>query len=150
MTALGTEMEDVSSYNICSVTAEEAEILNKKIDAFNAKQVGFHGNIEEFKNYVIKDRGNIVAGISICIYFNECMFICVLFVDQQYRHKGLGSKLLAHAEQYAKSVGITLSHLDSFDFQAKDFYLKHGYEIFGILEDCPKGHKRFYLKKRLV
>ena len=30
------------------------------------------------------------------------------------------------------------------------FYLKHGYEIFGILEDCPKGHKRYYLKKSLV
>ncbi|PPE03578.1 hypothetical protein HCUR_00960 [Holospora curviuscula] len=25
----------------------------------------------------------------------------------------------------------------TFDFQVKDFYLKQGYEIFGVLEDCP-------------
>jgi len=143
-------MEDVSSYNIDSVTAEEAEILNNKIDEFNAKQLSFYGNVEEFKNYVIKDQKNIVAGIRICLYLNECMFISVLFVDQQYRNKGLGSKLLAHAEQHARSVGIKLSHLDTFDFQAKDFYLKHGYEIFGVLNNCPEGHSRYYLKKIFI
>ena len=48
-----------------------------------------------------------------------------------------------------KKLGATLAHLDTFDFQAKDFYLKHGYEVFGILDDCPKGHKRYYMKKVL-
>lgn len=32
--------------------------------------------------------------------------------------------------------------------QAKDFYMKHGYELFGTLEDCPEGHCRYYLKKK--
>ena len=27
--------------------------------------------------------------------------------------------------------------------------IKKGYEIFGILEDCPENHCRYYLKKRL-
>lgn len=44
---------------------------------------------------------------------------------------------------------IRLIHLDTFDFQAKDFYLKHGDEIFGVLEDCSKGYKRYYMKKVL-
>jgi hypothetical protein len=38
-------------------------------------------------------------------------------------------------------------HLDTFDFQAKDFYVKHGYEVFGVLEDCPEGHVRYFMKK---
>ena len=46
-------------------------------------------------------------------------------------------------------MGCTLSHLDTFDFQAKDFYLTKGYEIFGELENCPPGHKRIFLKKYL-
>ena len=46
-------------------------------------------------------------------------------------------------------MGAYLSHLDTFDFQAKDFYLKHGYEIFGTLENCPPNHNRYYLKKAL-
>jgi hypothetical protein len=49
----------------------------------------------------------------------------------------------------AEFVDNSLAHLDTFDFQAKDFYLKYGYEIFGILDDCLKGLKRYYLKKAL-
>jgi hypothetical protein len=50
----------------------------------------------------------------------------------------------------AKLIGATLAHnTDTFDFQAKDFYLKQGYEIFGVLKDCPSGHKRYYMKKIL-
>lgn len=45
--------------------------------------------------------------------------------------------------------GCNLVHLDTFDFQAKDFYLKHGYEVFGVLDDCPMEHKRYYMKKNI-
>ncbi|WP_202127900.1 hypothetical protein [Clostridium sp. C2-6-12] len=50
---------------------------------------------------------------------------------------------------FEKSVfnHINLLHLDTFDFQAKDFYLKHGYEVFGVLDDCPMEHKRYYMKR---
>jgi hypothetical protein len=61
----------------------------------------------------------------------------------------LGTILLNKVEEKAKQLGATLSHLDTFDFQAKDFYLKHGYEVFGVLDDCPKDHKRYYMKKVL-
>lgn len=39
--------------------------------------------------------------------------------------------------------------LDTFDFQACEFYEKHGYTAFGVLEDCPTGHCRFYMEKKL-
>jgi len=67
----------------------------------------------------------------------------------EYRGQDLGSQLLNKIELEAKAIGTTLVHLDTFDFQAKDFYLKAGYEIFGVLDDCPKGHQRYYLKKKL-
>jgi GNAT superfamily N-acetyltransferase len=137
------------SYDLYSATPEEAEILNEKMDLYITKQLSFQGKVEELRNYVIKDKENIIAGIRICFYLNECMFISVLYVEEQYRGKGLGVRLLKHVEEQAKSIGITLVHLDTFDFQAKDFYLKQGYEIFGVLNDCPKGHRRYYLKKML-
>lgn len=71
----------------------------------------------------------------------------VLFVDEKHRKQGLGHILLEAMEEEAKSLDIKLIHLDTFDFQAKDFYLKHGYEVFGVLDDCPQGHKRYYMKK---
>lgn len=77
----------------------------------------------------------------------ECLYISVLFVDEKHRKQGLGHILLEAMEQEAKSLDIKLIHLNTFDFQAKDFYLKHGYEVFGVLDDCPQGHKRYYMKK---
>jgi hypothetical protein len=57
--------------------------------------------------------------------------------------------LLAKVEKVAKECCVHLPHLDTFDFEAKDFYIKHGYDVFGVLEDWPLGHKRYYMKKVL-
>jgi hypothetical protein len=41
------------------------------------------------------------------------------------------------------------AYLDTFSFQAPDFYKKLGYEVFGELQDFPHGHQRYFMKKRL-
>jgi len=76
------------------------------------------------------------------------LFVDVVFVDDNHRSKGLGSSLLQKVETEAKAMVATVSNLNSFDFQAKDFYFKQGYEIFGVL-DNPKGHTLYFLKKNL-
>ncbi len=136
-------------YEISIATIAEAETLHDKIDAFNGKQISFNGKVEVLKDYVIKDNDSIIAGLRSCLYFSECLVVNILFVDEKYRHKGLGSQLLKKVEIEAKALGAKLAHLDTFEFQAKDFYLKHGYEIFGTIDDCPPGHTRFYMKKKL-
>ncbi len=133
--------------DICPATKEEVEFLDKKLGEFNWSQVSVTHKRTP-KNYIIKDKGAIVAGINALIY-HYVLYVDVLFVDEKYRRQRLGSTLLKKVEDEAKAMGAALAHLDTFDFQALDFYLKHGYETFGILEDCPKGHKRYYLKKKL-
>jgi len=129
-------------------TSEDREYLNDRIIEFNAKQVPFSQD-ELFINidYVAKDNDTIIGGITALLYCWKCLYIDVLWVDEKHRHLGLGTKLLNMVEKFAKEKGCHLSQLDTFDFQAKDFYLKHGYEIFGELNDCPPGHKRIYLMK---
>jgi GNAT superfamily N-acetyltransferase len=135
---------------IIPATEKEVKLIGDKIDAFNKSIMSpdMEENIIK-KNYVIKDANQVIAGITAIIYHNS-LYVDVLFIDEKHRGQDLGSKLLKKVETEAKTIGATLSHLDTFDFQAKDFYLKHGYEIFGILDGCPKaGHKRYYLKKNL-
>ncbi len=137
-------------YDIIPATKEEAEFIDNKLGAFNLSQVpAAHEPTLVLKNYTIKENGTIIAGINAFVYHWGILYIEVLFVDESHRHKGLGTTLLQKVELEAKEMGATLAHLDTFDFQALDFYLKHGYEVFGVLEDCPKGHKRYYLQKRL-
>ncbi len=136
--------------NIYSSSQEEAKYIDNQIYEFNNSKVQFtQQSALIFKNYVIKENGIIIAGINAVIYCWNILYIDVLFVDENHRKKQLGSSLLHKVEMEAKELGSTLAHLDTFDFQAKDFYLKHNYEIFGILENCPTGHKRYHLKKIL-
>ncbi|TCP69736.1 GNAT family N-acetyltransferase [Baia soyae] len=126
----------------------ERDFIDKRLDEYNsshvpikASSIGFH----------IKDSiGSIRGGINGIIYWKEsCLFITVFWIDEKDRRGGLGSNLLRHMEGDAREKGCRMAHLDTFDFQAKDFYLKNGYEIFGIL-DYPGQHTRYYLKKRLT
>ncbi|OJW47797.1 MAG: hypothetical protein BGO67_09120 [Alphaproteobacteria bacterium 41-28] len=137
-------------YTISSATQAEADFIHDKLGEFNRSQVSATQEPTlVLKNYIIKNNGAIIAGIKSVIY-NWCiLYVVALFVHESHRHKGLGSILLQKVEEEAKTIGATLSHADTFDFQALGFYLKHGYEVFGVLEDCPKDHKRYYLKKRL-
>jgi GNAT superfamily N-acetyltransferase len=142
---------DIAPFHVIKVQPHEVVIIENKITSYNNSKVPF---IQEQPfinlNFCIKDdSGLIIAGITSLMYCWGMLFVDILAVDEKYYKNGLGSKLLSHVENEAKKLGATLAHLDTFDFQAKDFYLKHGYEVFGVLDDCPKGHKRFYMKKVL-
>lgn len=89
--------------------------------------------------------GGILAGVG-CWCGLE---ISTLWVEKKFRMMGIGTKLLLQTETLAIKKGAVISILDTFDFQAKDFYLKNGYSIFGEIENFPPGHKRYYLQKRL-
>lgn len=143
-------MRKLLNLNISPATQAEIEIIDKKIDEFNRKHFAYKGECEELpKNYIIKDGNEIIAGINSCLYLEEVLRVGALFVDEKYRHKGIGSALLKQVEDEARTIGARVVRLDTLDFQALDFYLKLGYEIWGVLEDCPKGHKRYCLKKSL-
>lgn len=47
----------------------------------------------------------------------------------------------------ASDRGCTRAHVDTFSYQAKPFYERHGYEVFAVLDDDPPGHERIFLRK---
>lgn len=140
-------------YIIKTCDGDEAEFISDKLLEFNLSKMSPNWEQEEDFYWITKkiedDGGNIVAGY---IGFANCWreaFLDNIWVDERYRNKGLGSSLIEDFEKEAEEKGCTLIHLDTFDWQAKDFYIKHGYQVFGTCDDCPKGHKRFYLVKYL-
>ncbi|MBS4839733.1 MULTISPECIES: GNAT family N-acetyltransferase [Clostridium] len=139
----------MSNYIIRESNEEESELIVDKIVEYNLSKVPI---IQESSfiwiNRVIVDTyGDIIVGINSKMYCWNFLYIDVLWVKEEYRKEGLGSKILNEIEKVAKDKGCYLIHLDTFDFQAKDFYIKHGYDIFGILDECPQRHKRYFMKK---
>jgi GNAT superfamily N-acetyltransferase len=77
------------------------------------------------------------------------LFVELLWVEIERRRHGLGSRLLAAAESEARRRGCHTAWLDTFDFQARPFYERHGYRQFGELGGLPGGHRRHFMSKRL-
>ena len=100
------------------------------------------------KKIVDKD-GNIIAGCTGYIFPWGCMYVDDMWVDEKYRLQGLGSIALQAVEKVAESKGCHLIWVGTWDFQARPYYQKHGYEVFATLKDCPVGHEDYQLAKRL-
>jgi len=77
------------------------------------------------------------------------LFVSLLWVAPEARGRGLGRSLLRALETTAQEQGCTMAHVDTFSFQAPDFYRRAGYEVFGTLEAYPQGHTRYFLRKAL-
>lgn len=139
----------MKDYIIREGNSEEADLIVDRIVEYNLSKVPLKQEVPFlWINRVIENTNEeIIAGILSKIYCWNCVYIDVLWIKEEYRKDGLGSRLLKEVEKIAKDKGCHLIHLDTFDFQAKDFYIKHGYEVFGILDECPQGHKRYFMKK---
>jgi N-acetylglutamate synthase-like GNAT family acetyltransferase len=72
-----------------------------------------------------------------------------LWVKDELRGRGYGHRLLTLAEHKARQRGAKNAYLDTFSFQAPNFYKQHGYQVFGELQDYPPGHQRYFLTKQL-
>jgi GNAT superfamily N-acetyltransferase len=77
------------------------------------------------------------------------LHVSVVWVDEGSRGRRLGTRLVRAMEAEAVRRGCHGSYLDTFSYQARPFYEKLGYEVFGTLDDYPPGHQRFYMRKRL-
>ena len=80
----------------------------------------------------------------------ENIHIKGLVVDKKHQKKGLGASLLAELEEKAEKAGVSSITLSTKSYQAKDFYVKQGYEIYASLEDVPqKGVTKYHFIKWL-
>ncbi len=129
---------------------ESAKYIQKRLIEFNIKQVPFEGTIIlEPINVVMEDgEGQIVGGINATIiqYWSRC-HIDTFWIDEQYRGNGYGRKLLENVEKIAFDKGCKLIQLETYSFQAPNFYIKNGYEIIGVVKNHPEEHSQYFLKK---
>ncbi|MEU3204195.1 GNAT family N-acetyltransferase [Streptomyces cyaneofuscatus] len=99
--------------------------------------------------WALDEQGTVAGGLTgrTWAYW---LHVELLWVDARHRGSGLGSQLLAEAERVARTErACTRSRLETWDFQAPDFYRKQGYEEIGRVEDYPPGVTEFILTKRL-
>jgi GNAT superfamily N-acetyltransferase len=77
----------------------------------------------------------------------DWLFTQLLVVPESYRGTGIGTKIMAMAEAEAISRGCIGAWLDTFEFQARGFYERIGYQCFAELPNYPTGFSRYFMKK---
>ncbi|HKU97924.1 MAG TPA: GNAT family N-acetyltransferase [Vineibacter sp.] len=93
-------------------------------------------------------RGALLGGLQGVVYY-QWLFVANFFLSERIRRGGIGAKLIAAAERHAQSLGCHGVWLDTFAWQARPFYEKQGYRVFGSLPDYPTGHERWFMMKAL-
>lgn len=122
-------------------------IIGRGVGAFNKRQAG-DNDFQRLCYVVSSPSQDIVGGILAELYWNW-LFIELLWVTAELRGQGYGRRLLMKAEEEARRRGARNVYLDTFSFQAPQFYIKHGYAQFGELQDFPEGHQRLFFTKPL-
>lgn len=97
----------------------------------------------------LRDEAGAIRGGLLGDVWGGGAHLDILWVDESLRGQGYGSALLAMAEDEARAQGCHFIFLDSHSYEAPDFYRRHGYEVFGVLDDYPQGYQCYFLKKVL-
>jgi GNAT superfamily N-acetyltransferase len=129
-------------------TPVEVQYLEDRLYEFNSAATGITDG-EWLAIFLRDDDHRIVAGICGNTW-GGCADIRQFWVEEARRKQGLGTRLLAAAEQEARRRGCWQMLLMTFSFQAPAFYAKHGFEVVAVVDDHPHGHKNMLLRKRLV
>lgn len=100
--------------------------------------------------YAVDDGGELVGGCSgSTVDVWHWLTVDVMWVRPSHRGEGLGRGLLAAVEEQARERGCRWAKLNTWDFQAPEFYARSGYHVYGRETDYPPGHTNYLMRKDL-
>ncbi len=103
----------------------------------------------KFSVFARDEHEKIIGGLRATCFWNA-LHVELIWVSEEARGRGLGSKLMETAEQFARDHDYELALLESTSWQAKEFYEKLGYELLATLPEYPRGHEMYFFTKRLL
>ena len=135
-------------YKIENLTKEEAVYISEKINEIVPHEVD--AEAEEFVLKVENENGEIIGGCVATAYEYRWSRVLLddLWVDERYRHHGIGSMILHEVERIARGKGCRVVTLGTASYMARPFYEKHGYTVFTTLKK-PNGYISYSLVKYL-
>ena len=132
---------------IIDLTEEQAEDIEERLEAFDESYITYKMDGEI--RIGIEDDGKLVAGLDACVTNFKVLYVSTVFVDEEYRRKGLGARLMREMEKRAAAMGVNMIRLDTYDWQGKEFYETLGYECVGHYENKEDGFSEYFYLKRL-
>lgn len=131
------------------ITEKHNNLITGFLNQYNLDRVvSFEGEVNEDVEIIMYDKHEIIGGIIGRSLWGT-LEIKRLAVHPDYRHKGIGSKLIAAAEEEAKKRKCGYLSLNTFSYQAPEFYEKMGFIKIGTEKDFPRGFERYFYQKKI-
>ena len=100
--------------------------------------------------FALDERRAVIGGLLGSTQF-AWLRIDIMATAQASRRRGIGSALLARAEDEARARGCRHAYVDTMTYQAPAFDERAGYRIVGRLDDWDShGHAKLFLVKALA
>jgi GNAT superfamily N-acetyltransferase len=125
----------------------DVAVIGQGLSAYNDENTGISDR--RALAVLVKDAaGNTVGGISGRSSLG-LLFLDLVYLPQSMRGGGLGSRMLAMAEEEGRRRGCKAAVLYTISFQAPDFYRRYGWRVFGEIPCDPPGTSRIFMTKEL-
>lgn len=127
-------------------TPEDDKVLREGIVNFNREVIK-----EKASHFSIfaKDNTQIVGGALVWEH-SDALYIDVLWLNENYRKKGIGTKIISIIDTIAIDKRISKIFVDTYEFQSQEFYQKHGFNSIGIIPEYLLGYDRIFLRKDIL
>ena len=124
-----------------------AEIKNHIHQCLQDYNRSYMNEYRDFSFHLEED-GIVIAGV-VAESVSDTIEVSYLYVEESHRKKGLGKRLLSALEENGRKAGMKRILLNTYSFQAPEFYKKCGFEQIAEIDPCFGNHAQFYFRKTI-
>ena len=120
-------------------------VVDNGLDQYNHSVAPLSG-VRPLASFATDHSGRVVGG-AVGRTWGRCCELLQLWVDEEFRSTGIGSRLLRQFEEHAGRRGCDVFYLTTLSFQAPAFYRKHGYTSLAEISGYPDGITKHLMHK---
>ena len=132
---------------IIDLNEDQVEDIEARLSSFDENHITY--KMDGCIQIGVEEDGRLIAGLDACITAFKILYVCTVFVDQEYRREGIGARMIREMEKRAMAMGVNTVRLDTFNWQGKEFYEALGYRCVGHYENAEDGYSEYFFLKRI-
>ena len=129
-------------------TSADVAPIDQGLHSYNQRAADLTA-IRRFACYAWRE-DQALAGGALARWWGTACELQQIWVDEALRRRGIGASLMRQVEANAIDHGCHLIYLDTFSFQAPEFYYHIGYQTACRFDGFPGGGSKLILQKSLV
>ena len=126
---------------------DQVEDIESRLSSFDENYITY--KMDGCIQIGVEDDGKLIAGLDACITAFKILYVSTVFVDEEYRRKGIGALMIREMEKRALAMGANTIRLDTFNWQGKEFYEALDYQCVGQYDNTEDGYSEYFFLKRL-